>query len=278
MTKVDPGDFLHGADKVLGGYRLSVEAFEIEIRAFPEQFRAQKVGLHPDDLGSLLIDGNRVKIGDFHVRLGAHRVRHWSGILGKLNGAQKADILHTLHCPRTNVSRKFGIAVNREAFLKTELEPVAAGDTVARPVVKILVGNDGLDALKSLVGRSFRLSEHAGGIEDIQALVLHGAHIKIVDGHDHENIEVVFPAVDFLIPAHGFFQGSQSKITLIQVFFLDKNTQLHFTARAGGERIIDRLQVAGHESKQVAWLFKGIFPRHPVPTIVQVATADVVAV
>jgi hypothetical protein len=49
--------------------------------------------------------------------------------------------------------------------------------------------------------------QHGAGVEDVEALVLHGAHVEVVDRDDHEDVQVVFAAVDLFVPAHGLLQA-----------------------------------------------------------------------
>src|SRR3546814_17380111 len=54
-------------------------------------------------------------------------------VLRELPGAKGAHILYPLDGGRSFVGRKALIAKDGEAFLQRKLEPVAAGDAVARP-------------------------------------------------------------------------------------------------------------------------------------------------
>ena len=94
------------------------------------------------------------------------------------------------------------VAEDGEAFLQRKLEPVAAGDAVARPVVEIFVRHDALDARVVVVGRGLGRGEQQPVVEDVEALVLHRAEIEGADRHDHEDVEIVFAAVFLLVPAH----------------------------------------------------------------------------
>src|SRR5262249_53666682 len=76
-------------------------------------------------------------------------------------------------------------------------------DAVAGPVVKILVGDDRLDALVVEVGRGLRRRQHIFVVEDVEALVLHRAHVEVGDRDDHEDVEIVFAAERALVPSHG---------------------------------------------------------------------------
>ena len=133
-------------------------------------------------------------------------MRHRAGIFRELNSPQKCHVFHTLHRSRPHVGGKFRVTKNRKAFFQAELKPVAAGDAITGPVVKVFVGNHRLDTLKRQVGLGFGTRQYAGGIKYIQPLVFHRPHVEIIHGDDHKNIQVVFPAIDFFIPVHGIFQ------------------------------------------------------------------------
>ncbi len=79
---------------------------------------------------------------------------------------------------RTLIRCEFLVAIDGEAFLETELEPVAAGDAIAGPVVKILVRDDGFDRDEIVVGRGFVGGQNVFVVEDVEALVLHRAMLK----------------------------------------------------------------------------------------------------
>jgi hypothetical protein len=68
-------------------------------------------------------------------------------ILAELAGTQGDHIGDPLHRGRAHVGGEFLVAEDGQPFLEAELEPVAAGDAVAGPVVEILMGDDRLDPL-----------------------------------------------------------------------------------------------------------------------------------
>ncbi len=98
------------------------------------------------------------------------------------------------------------IAEDGQSFLERQLEPVAAGDAIAGPVVEVLMGDHTFNPLQLPVGGCFRIGQHQFGVEDVEALVLHRAHVEVTHGDDVVLVEVVFQAVDLFIPAHRPFQ------------------------------------------------------------------------
>ena len=131
---------------------------------------------------------------------------HRAAIFSELYGLQEGDILNSLDCPRAHIRGKFRITVYGKPFLQTKLKPISAGDSVARPIVKIFMSYNRLDTLKGEVGRGLWAGEHTRSVKYIQALVLHRTHVEVIDSNDHEYIEVVFATIDFLVPAHRIFQ------------------------------------------------------------------------
>ena len=80
-----------------------------------------------------------------HVLFQTYRMRQRAGVLGKLPRLQVADVANALHRSRAHVGAELLVAVDGQAFLEAQLEPVATGYPVAAPVVKVLVGDDQLD-------------------------------------------------------------------------------------------------------------------------------------
>ena len=86
------------------------------------------------------------------------------------------------------------VAEDRQPLLQAELEPVAAGDPVARPVVEIFMRDHRLDMRVIGVGRGRGRGEDIFVVEDVEALVLHRAHVEVGDGDDIEHVEIIFAA------------------------------------------------------------------------------------
>ena len=121
------------------------------------------------------------------------------------------DTLNARYCLAiVHVSAEFLVAVDCQAFLKSELEPIPACDTVARPIVEVLMPNDTLfvspssvislhareerrnlthTVVISIAGRN-RIGKDAGGVEHIQTLVLHGSHVERLHGCEYRQVLV----------------------------------------------------------------------------------------
>eukprot|EP00965_Chrysotila_dentata_P155076 5123851-Pleurochrysis_carterae.AAC.2 len=73
-------------------------------------------------------------------------MRHWAAVLQKLSGAHDAHVLDALDGLGGHVGREVLVAEDGEPLLERQLEPVAARDAVAAPVVEVLVRNHALHA------------------------------------------------------------------------------------------------------------------------------------
>jgi hypothetical protein len=100
-------------------------------------------------------------------------------VLGELSALQPAYVGNALDRPRAFVGGKFLVAKNGQALLEAELEPVAASNAVAGPVVKILVRDDRFDMREIRVGRRLRRGQDVFVVKDVEALVLHRAHVEV---------------------------------------------------------------------------------------------------
>mmetsp|Transcript_10063 Transcript_10063/g.29658 ORF Transcript_10063/g.29658 Transcript_10063/m.29658 type:complete len:399 (-) Transcript_10063:1045-2241(-) len=239
-------------------------AFKVEVHALAEALLAQQRGVHADHLGALLVDRGGVEVVHGHVALGADGVRQGTRVLRKLARAQHTHVADALHRLRAHVRGEGLVAVDREALLERELEPVAAGDAVARPVVEVLVRHHPLHPLVVRVRGGPGPGEHAGGVEDVEALVLHGAHVEVVHRHHVEEVQVVLAAVDLLVPLHGALEAVHCVVEGVHVLLLAVDVELHGPPGHGAERVRDVLQVARDEGEEVGGLGEGVLPRGEV--------------
>jgi hypothetical protein len=175
-------------------------AREVEIHAAAKPLGTEQRVLHPDDLGALFVHGRRVEIIDLEIFVRSHVVRHRPGIFGELLAAQIFDRCDALDRAGIEIAREFLVAEHGQAFLQRQLEPVATGDAVAGPVVEIFVADHAFDRRVVVVGGGRRVRQHEPAVEDVEALVLHRAHVEVIGAEDHERIEVVFAAEALLVP------------------------------------------------------------------------------
>src|SRR3546814_10647808 len=70
-----------------------------------------------------------------------------------LQRLELTDVGDALHGSAAALCREFLVAINGHTFLQAKLEPIAAGNAVAGPIVEIFVRDDALDRLVVRVGR-----------------------------------------------------------------------------------------------------------------------------
>ena len=158
------------------------------------------------------------------------------------------------------VAGKLLVAEDGEAFLQRQLEPVAAGDAVAGPVVEIFMRHHAFDAGIVVVGGGFRRGQQHLVVEDVEALVLHRPHVEGDDRHDHEDVEVIFAAIGLFVPFHGALQRIHGVAGARLVAMLDIDVQRDLAPAHGGEAVVDGAQVARHQREEIGGLGEGIVP------------------
>ena len=244
LREVDARGVLHRLREVVAGDRHAVVALEVEVHAAPEPVGPQQRVLHADDLGALLVDGARVEIVDLEVLVGPHVVRERARVLGELLAAQVLDRGDALDGARVQVARELLVAEDGEAFLERQLEPVAARHAVAGPVVEVLVADHALDGRVVVVGRGGGIGEHQAAVEDVEALVLHRAHVEVVGAEDHERVEVVLAAEALFVPAEGALERRHRVMAAREVGGRRVDLQRDRAPRLRRERVLQRGQVA----------------------------------
>ena len=224
---------------------------DVDIHTLAELVRADQGLDHANDLGPLFVDGRGIEVIDFDIGFRLNRMREWARILGKLARPQHAHVGDPLDRGRAHVGRELLIAEHRQPFLQAELEPVAAGHPVARPVVQIFVRDDRLDVGVVGVGRGLGIGQHVFGVEDVQPLVLHRAHVEIACRDNHEGVEIVFEAEFFLVPTHRLLQRLHDEIAAVLIARLDIDAQGDDAAGHRGEAVLDAGEVPGDQREQV---------------------------
>ena len=145
-------------------------AFKVERHALGKTFSAGERLHHAHHFGTFFINGDGIEVVDFYIAVRPHRMRHRTCVFRKLHGAQQAyvfdafDSLGRSRCNgvifesfRRKVSAELLVAKNGEAFFERELEPVAASDAVACPVMEIFVAYNALDIGVVSIGCSRRI-------------------------------------------------------------------------------------------------------------------------
>ena len=270
------GEALH---ELLDRRGFAVMPLEIEVHALAKQFGAEQRLDHAHDLAALVVDGGRVEVVDLVIELGPHRVGERSGILDELMRAQRAHVADALHRARAHIGGKFLVAKDRQSFLQAELKPVAAGDAIPGPVVEVFVRDHRLDMRIVGIGRGRRRSQHVFVVEDIEALVLHRAHVEGGDGDDHENIEIVFAAESLLVPAHGALEAVHGVVAAVLFAGLHIDVERNIAPGHGAKAVGDAGKLTADQREQIAGLLERIVPDREMPVGAgHVALGDQIAV
>ncbi len=151
--------------------------------------------------------------------------------------SQESHILNTLDASRIHISGKLSVSKNCKALFEAQLKPVSAGNTITRVVVEILVRNNALNALVTQISRNVRVSQHTGGIEDIQTLIFHRPHIEVINSDNIKQVEVVLETIALFIPAHRRFERRHCMIAVACVFGLNPDPQIHRLTRLRYEAV-----------------------------------------
>ena len=278
LRELHPTGFAHRVHKILDRHRLPIEALEIQVTTASKTLRAEQRVNHANQLGALLIHCRRVEIGDLEIAVRPDRMRERPGVFRKLHIAQKVHRLNPSQRARIHIRRKLVVAKHGKAFLQAQLKPVAAGHAIAGPVVKVLVRNHRLHPRIGRVGCRVGRSQDDGCIEDVEPLVFHGPEVEVLNRDDHEAVEVVFPPIDLLIPAHGALERLHGKATLGNVILFRIYAQFDAPATASNELVPEHREPPGHQREQVTRLGEGIFPNPGAPSISPKRLGDAVSV
>src|SRR5262249_34189673 len=139
LPKVAAAGVLEALHPVLDRCRLSVMTREIQVGRLSVVLVTDKRLQHADDFGTFLVDRPGVEIVDGDVGLWLYGMGKGAGILLKLPIPELAYVVDPLDRVRAHGGRKALVAEDCQALLQRKLEPVAAGNTIARPVVEIFV-------------------------------------------------------------------------------------------------------------------------------------------
>ena len=212
---------------------------KVQVHALAKPVLAQERRVHSNELRTLLVYSEGVEVVNFLIRLGSNWMRERRRILRKLRRTQVSHVCDTLDRARVQIGRKLMVSEHSQTFLERQLKPVAAGDAVARVVVKIFVTNDSFDALKRRICRALFRRQHQARIKNVQRLVFHRAHVEVVHGDDVEQIQIVLQTKAILVPLHRSLQACHGEIASIDVLCLRVNLERHFATTHGRERVLD---------------------------------------
>ena len=104
------------------------------------------------------------------------------------------------------------------------------------------------------VGRRRGVGQDELGVEDVEALVLHRAHVEVADRDDHEALEVERQAEARLVPHDRGDQRVHRVLGLVEVAAAHVDLEQVVLAGARADVLLARDQVGGDEREEVARL------------------------
>jgi hypothetical protein len=144
--------------------------------------------------------------------------------------------------------------------------------------VEVLVTDHAFDAGEVGVGGGGGAGQHVLGVEDVQALVLHGAHVEVAHGDDHEALEIERQAEARLVPGHRRDERLHRMFGLVEITAPHIHLQQVVFARARCDALLAAHEIGGHHREQVAGLGEGIVPLGVVAPAVERTVFHPVAV
>ena len=140
------------------------------------------------------------------------------------------------------------------------------------------MGDDAFDVGVVRVGGGLRRRQHVFVVEDVEALVLHRAHVEVGDGDDHEDIEIVFAAERLLVPAHGTLERIHGVGAAVLLAVLDIDAQRHVAAGHRAKFVFDAGEIAADQREQIGRLRMRVVPDREMAPAGQIAAVGEVAV
>ena len=90
------------------------------------------------------------------------------------------------------------------------------------------------------------MREYARGVENIETLILHRAHVETVHRYDHKDIEVVLATISFLVPPHRGLEAFHRKIDFVDVVSFGEDLKRDSAPTSRRKGVLDELEVAGY--------------------------------
>ena len=199
-------------------------------------------------------------------------------ILRKLGAAQHPYILDPLDAGAAHVLAEQLVAQHGEAFLETQLEPVAAGHPVARPIVEVFVRHHTLDPIVIAIGGGVGIGQDVARVEHVEALVFHRPHVEIGHRNDVEQVQIVFAPESLLVPLHRGFERLHRMPGAAFIAGANPDVERHRAPAHRHKAIVVGDQIACDQCKQIARLGPRIVPLSPVRAVGTSALRGAVAV
>mmetsp|Transcript_37500 Transcript_37500/g.82107 ORF Transcript_37500/g.82107 Transcript_37500/m.82107 type:complete len:307 (-) Transcript_37500:950-1870(-) len=251
---------------------------KVQIHSFAEAIGTKESIVHANNLSSLAVNSRCVEIVHTDVALRPDGVAHRTGIFIELASSEASHIFNTLDGVAAHISRELLVSKHSKSLLERELEPIPASYTVACPVVKVLMSNDAFDSLIIHIGSSFFVGKDVSSIENIEAFIFHRSHVKVIDGNDIVQVEIVLQSKPVLVPLHGSLKRLHGIVQFADIVRLRKDLKVNLTARRGGVLVRNRAEITSNNTEQIRRLGERIRPNRIMSSIGSLAFVDFVAV
>ena len=114
------------------------------------------------------------------------------------------------------------------------------------------MADDALDVEEVEVGGSPRIRERIPGVEDVEPLVLHRAHVVEVDADNLVELEIVLEAEAVLIPLHGLLEARDGMEAAVMIADVDIELKVDVLSRLRGEGVAHNVELACDQGIEVA--------------------------
>ena len=138
--------------------------------------------------------------------------------------------------------------------------------------------HNAFDAAVIVVGRGLGGGEQELVVEDVEALVLHRAHVEGRDGDDHEDVQIVFAAISLFVPPHRALERIHGIGHVRLVAMLDIDRERDPAPGHGDEFVAQYTQIARDQREEIAGLLERIVPHREMFAAGKIAVVDQIAV
>ena len=132
------------------------------------------------------------------------------------------------------------------------------------------MGDHALNQIIIPVRSCFGRGKYEPRIKNVEALVFHRSCIEIINGNNHEKVEVILSAETSFVPFHGFFQASHRMMGSFQISRFHINFEEDFAPGLGGETVFQAFEISCNHGKEVTRFGEGILPDGSMSSVFQV--------
>ncbi len=127
------------------------------------------------------------------------------------------------------------------------------------------MGHHAFHVAKVHVGGRGGVGQHVLGVEDVQALVFHRAHVEVAGGDDDEALQVQRQAKAGFVPGNGCHERVHGVFGFVEVAGAHVHLQQVVGAAAAADGLAAAHQAARHQGEQVGGFLVRVYPFGKVP-------------